>query len=70
MILRSTQNLIEISTRNLPGGEARPGPKADNHTAIRAPIMWEPRRLTILWAPTAYYRDGLLKIYHEIIIIT
>jgi hypothetical protein len=36
-------------------------PKADNLTAIREQIvckMWEPRRLTTLWAFTACYRDS------------
>jgi hypothetical protein len=35
--------------------------KADNFTAICEPIvwkMWESRRLTILWASTACYRDS------------
>jgi hypothetical protein len=31
--------LTEISTRNLPGGKARPAPKADNLTAICEPIV-------------------------------
>jgi hypothetical protein len=38
-----------------------PGCKADNLTAICEPIvyqMWEPRRLTTLWASTACYRDN------------
>jgi hypothetical protein len=38
MALRSTQPLIEMSTRNLPGGggggKGRPARKADNLTAI------------------------------------
>jgi hypothetical protein len=35
----STQPLTEISTRNLPGGEARPARKADNLTAICEQIV-------------------------------
>jgi hypothetical protein len=61
MALGSTQPLTEISTRNLPGGKGRPARKADNLTAICEPIvekMWEPRRLTTLWASTACYRES------------
>jgi hypothetical protein len=53
MALGSTQPLTEISTRNLPRGKGRLARKADNLTAICEPIvykMWEPRRLTTLWA--------------------
>jgi hypothetical protein len=42
-------------------GKGRPACKADNLTAICEPIvwkMWEPWRLTILWASTACYRDS------------
>jgi hypothetical protein len=42
------------------GGKGRPAREADNLTAIREPIiekMWEPRRLTTLWAFRACYRD-------------
>jgi hypothetical protein len=58
MALESPQPLIEMSIRNLPGGEERPARKADNLTAICEPTvqkMWKPRRLTILWAPTACF---------------
>jgi hypothetical protein len=61
MALGSTQTLTEISTRNLPGVKGRPAHQADNLTAICEPIvwkMWEPRRLTTLWASTARYRDS------------
>jgi hypothetical protein len=34
MALGSIQPLIEMSTRNLPGGKGRPARKADNLTAI------------------------------------
>jgi hypothetical protein len=57
----STQPLTEMGTRNLPGGKGRQERKADNLTAICEPIfykMWEPRRLTTLWASTACYRDS------------
>jgi hypothetical protein len=72
MALGSTQPLIEMSTRNLPGRKEQPARKADSLTAICEPIvykMWEPRRLTTLWPFTACYRDSftffylLLKIY-------
>jgi hypothetical protein len=42
-------------------GKGRPAHKADNLTAICEPTaykMWEPRRLTTLWASTACYRDS------------
>jgi hypothetical protein len=60
MALGSTQPLTEMSTGNLPGGKGRPALKADL-TAICEQIfykMWEPRRLTALWASTACYRDS------------
>jgi hypothetical protein len=66
MALGSTQSLTEMSTRNLPGGKGRPAFKADNLTAIREPIvqkMWEPRRLTTLWASLACYRSTSLFYY-------
>jgi hypothetical protein len=61
MALCSTQPLTEMTTKNLPGGKGRPARKADNLTAICEPIvykMWEPRRLTTLWAPTTCYMDS------------
>jgi hypothetical protein len=39
MALGSTQPLIEISTRNLPGGKGRPARGADNLTATCEPIF-------------------------------
>jgi hypothetical protein len=39
MALGSTQRLIEMSTRSLPGGKGRPGRKADNLTAICEQIV-------------------------------
>jgi hypothetical protein len=57
----STQPLTEMSTKNLPGGKGHLARKADNLTAICEPMsrkIWEPRRLTVLWASTAYYRDS------------
>jgi hypothetical protein len=62
MALGSTQPLTEMSTRNLSGGEERPARKADNFTAICESIvykMWEPRRLTTLWASMACYSYSL-----------
>jgi hypothetical protein len=60
--LGSTHPLREMSTSNLSGGKGRPTRKADNLTVIWEPIvqkMWEPRRLTTLWAFTACYRDSI-----------
>jgi hypothetical protein len=39
MALESTLPLTETSTRNIPGGKARPACKADNLTAIYEPIV-------------------------------
>jgi hypothetical protein len=39
MSLVSTQPLTEMSTRNLPGGKARPARKVDNLNAICEPIV-------------------------------
>jgi hypothetical protein len=39
MALGSAQPLIEISTRNFPGGKGRPARKADNMTVICGPIV-------------------------------
>jgi hypothetical protein len=39
MTLGSTEPVTEMSTRNLPGGKARPARKADNLTAICEPIL-------------------------------
>jgi hypothetical protein len=60
MALGSTQPLTEMSTRNIPGSKGRSARKADNLTAICELIVqkiWEPRRLTALWASTARYSD-------------
>jgi hypothetical protein len=56
-----TQRLREMSIRNLPGGKGRPAREAGSLTATCEPIIlkiWEPRRLTTLWASTACYRDS------------
>jgi hypothetical protein len=61
MALGSTQSLTEMSTRNLHGGKGRPARKADNLIAICESIvykMWEPRRLSILWASMACYKES------------
>jgi hypothetical protein len=61
MALGLTQPLTEMSTRNLPGGKGWPARGADNLTAIcelNTWKMWNPRRLTTLWAFTACYRDS------------
>jgi hypothetical protein len=58
--LGSTQPLTEMSTGNLSGAKGRLARKADSLTAICEPIvqkLWEPQRLTTLWASTTCYRD-------------
>jgi hypothetical protein len=40
MVLESTQTLIEMSTRNLPGGKGGQARKAENSTAICEPNVW------------------------------
>jgi hypothetical protein len=70
MALGSTQPLTEMNTRNLPGGKGRPARVANNLTAICEPIvykMWEPRRLTTLWASTACYRDSFTFLRAKVI---
>jgi hypothetical protein len=62
MALGSTQPLTEMSARNFPGDRERPARKADDLTAICEPIawkMWEPRRLTTLWAFTPCYEGNV-----------
>jgi hypothetical protein len=61
MALGSTQPLTEMSIRNLPAGEGRPEREAEGLIAICRLIvykMWDPRRLTTLWAFTACCRDS------------
>jgi hypothetical protein len=68
MALGSTQPPTEMSTRNLPGGKGRPARGAVNLTAICEPIfskMWDPRRLTNLWAFMACYRDSFTFLPYE-----
>jgi hypothetical protein len=63
------QPLTEMSTRNLPGGKGRSAREVDNITAICEPIvwkMWEPRRLTALWAFTACYGIALLLVFYRV----
>jgi hypothetical protein len=67
MALELTQHLTEMNTRNVAGVKRSwPVRKADSLTAIFETIvqkMWEPRRLTILWASTACYRVALPLFY-------
>jgi hypothetical protein len=56
---------------NLSGPKVRPARKADNFTAICEPNVWKlwgPRRLTILWASTACYRDSFTVVKEAIAI--
>jgi hypothetical protein len=50
-------------------GKGRPVRKADNLTAICDPIvkkMWEPQRLTTLWASKACHRDSFTVFISQI----
>jgi flagellar motor switch protein FliM len=56
MALGSTQPLTEQVLGIFLGGKGRPARKADNLTTICEPIVqkiWEPQRLTTLWASRA-----------------
>jgi hypothetical protein len=67
MAVGSTQSLTEISSRNLHGGKKRPAPRADNLAAIcetTVQRVWEPRRLTTLWAFTACSHFAPVKQCH------
>jgi hypothetical protein len=63
MALGSVQPLTEMSIRNIPGCKGRPVRKAYSLTAI-CELIWEPLRLTTLWASTVCYRDSLSTIDH------
>jgi hypothetical protein len=45
------------------GSKARPARKADNLAVILK--MWDPQRLTTLWAFTASYRDSFTLLLHN-----
>jgi hypothetical protein len=67
MALRLIKPLAEISTRSFPGAKARPARKADNFIAICEPIvwiMWDPRRLTLLWVSMACYRNRVTSLFY------
>jgi hypothetical protein len=69
MALGSTQPLTQMSMRNFPVGKGRLARKADNLTAICEMTvykMWEPRRLTTLWASTACHKDSFIFLRHLI----
>jgi hypothetical protein len=66
MALVSTQPLIEMSTRNLPGCNGRLARKVDNLTAIYEPIvqiMWEPPRETFNGHSRQFVRLFFLSLY-------
>jgi hypothetical protein len=53
------------------GVKGQPARKADNFTAICEPIvykMWEPRRLTTLWAPRLVTGIALLFTFLHVFI--
>jgi hypothetical protein len=61
MALSSTQPLTGMSTRNFPGYKEQSTHKTGSFTANREQIfykMWEPQRLTNLWASTACYMNS------------
>jgi hypothetical protein len=60
MALGSTQPLTEMSTRNISEGTGRPARKADITTICDLIVykMWEPRRLTTIWASAVCYMDS------------
>jgi hypothetical protein len=71
--LGSTQPLTEMSTRLLPRNKVWPVRKADSVTAIYELIfqkLWEPRRLIILCASTACYRDSFTFLLVVVILVT
>jgi hypothetical protein len=66
MVLRFTQPLTGMSTKDLAAGRAWLMRKADNLTAICEPTvykMWEPQHLLTIWASTACYRDSFTYFY-------
>jgi hypothetical protein len=58
MALGSTQTPTEMSTRNLPGGRRVRLTTLPSSMIRLSREMWEPRRLTALWAFTVCYRDN------------
>jgi hypothetical protein len=72
MALGSTQPLTEMSTTNLPGGKVWLVREPDNLTVVCEPIvwtMWDPQRLTTLWASLACYRITLRFTFCLILIL-
>jgi hypothetical protein len=61
-VLGTTQPLTEMSTRNLPGVACWRVRLATSLPSVNrlSEKMWEPRRLTTLWASTACYGIALL----------
>jgi hypothetical protein len=59
MALGSTRPLTEMSTRNILGIflGVKGGRRIGLTTLAPSTKMWEPQRLTILWASTTCYRD-------------
>jgi hypothetical protein len=66
MALGSTQDLTEMSTRNLPSGKGRPARGADNLTAVCELIVLEKVEFSTSHNPmgfTACYRDSFTFTY-------
>jgi hypothetical protein len=75
MAVVSTQPLTQISIRNLPGGGGVKGGRRVRLIAVPPYIrrlskkMWEPRRLTTLWASMASYYCNSAVHYNSVIIV-
>jgi hypothetical protein len=70
MALGSTQASNRNEYQESPWGKRQPAREADDLTAICEPIvwkMWEPRRLTTLWAFTACYRDSFIFFFTMVV---
>jgi hypothetical protein len=61
MVLRSTQPLTEMSTRNLPGGKGWAARKGDYHSAISEPIVYKNVEASTSHKPMGLH--GLLQGY-------
>ena len=70
MALGSTQPLVKMSTRNIPGGKDGRCVRLTNSSPSCAKCheIWEPKPPGIFWAiPDMLHVTGLLYIYYKII---